>query len=490
MKTTSLRTFFSILILALAGISLHAAVTGPTNAGLAVMIPIGESHDTGALNVVITGDGFQDTAADKQLLVDRATRWYAAMVHDGFLANYKAMVNFWVLWIPSVDSGVTITGTLNSAGGYYDNVVKNTAYSMSYDQAGSLIVGNYFTAWLDANYPWRDVTVYVTKSAGPVKEGFVYAWGEFNNRRMVFSLESETSSNEYRFIKTLAGSLAGLASESNRWSGLVTADDLNAPNISSTSTPADKTTLKWGEWITGAVQLDTYQTINGITSVDFVEGGINSYDMITHPLPILGSFDLNHVYWPVTQTVPVITTVKPYRFSLMSLNPIYNFWYLNIGVVHTEAFIRSIYRLSDAIASNSPADTTAAILTKTDVSITPRAISTLKVRWYIDSVEQVGSVANTFTIDPATLAAGTHKLKAQVYDLTTQVRASYLADLVSSREWTVGQVVVVIPPVVTPPATTPASGGGGGGGAMSDWFLAALVAMTLTRKVLRSRKAA
>jgi hypothetical protein len=289
---------------------------------------------------------------------------------------------------------------------------------------------------------------------------------------MAISLESEGSSNEASFVTTIGAAFANLASENVR--GILTSDELAAANISSTGTPAGKSTLKWGELITGTVQTDTYTVSGGVTYINWNDGTGSQTDTANFPAPVLGSFDVNHT------TLTTVTTVKPYRNSLFGGNCLVNFWYLGVGQVHTEAFIHNLYRYSDAIASEAPSVSTT-VTTKTDLTVTPRAIATLKTRWYVDGAIQT-TTANSLAVDPCTLSTGNHTVRAEVYDMTTVVRTSYLADLVSSRQWTVTVAGT------TPSTPSTPSQSGGGGGAPSHWFLAALAVLAVV-KAKQNKKA-
>jgi hypothetical protein len=112
------------------------------------------------------------------------------------------------------------------------------------------------------------------------------------------------------------------------------------------------------------------------------------------------------------------------------------------------------------------------------VSVTATGAN-LTYQWKKDGTAITGATTATYTV-ASSIAADSGSYVVDLANDTDSVTSSAAAVTLSQKP---------VPPVPTPPAS-PSSSSGGGGGAPSDWFFGALIALTLTRKALRSRKAA
>jgi len=165
---------------------------------------------------------------------------------------------------------------------------------------------------------------------------------------------------------------------------------------------------------------------------------------------------------PVLLGVPVGTVKAAYNAKVISDNaPKNSAWNANVNgpIITSQPYAISAYYGESFSVS----------VTATGANIT--------YQWNKGGVAISGASSATYT----------------VASCVTADAGSYTVDLANDIDSvTSSAVAVTLSQKPTPPAPVQTSGGGsgGGGGAPSDWFIAALFALTLTRKALRNRKAA
>lgn len=446
------------------------------------VITIAENYGHNAVNIVVTGDGM-NTDADKAKLVALATSWYAAITDDRFLPGYKDMINMYVLWVPSVDEGISITGLPNPVTWVGADPVcsKNTVYGAYSDQVADVQIGNQRTAWLNAVVPWRSEIVYVcntdlnnmiTVSAGYAYLGQgIVVLDSNTGRALDASSYPRSGTTDGLFIHETGHALANLADEYS------IQQFYSAPNAVSAATagvPSTKSALPWGVWISStAVQLDTFNGWDGSgyiytpTERDSYDPGVLRASNINPPL--IGAFLKN--------SEGTSNWYKPYRFSLWNVSGqgIGDPWWYDVGSVHLEAYIVGLHAKTGGLVNTSPANS-ATLTTTTVFRASLRNNPTLSIGWTLDGVNVAPAADGSVTVDPATLSPGTHYVKVTAVDTTPKVRAAYIANMTDSVQWSI-HASSSSSSSSSGGVSGSSSGGGGGGGATSDFFIAGLVAI-------------
>lgn len=474
MKTNSFLSFLALLGLSCLNVFGVAQATDPTSYQL---ITIAENYGHDAVNVVVTGDGM-NTDTEKANLVALATRWYAAMTDDRFLPGYKDMVNMYVLWVPSIDQGISITA--QPAGAVNPVVSKNTIYGAYSDQATSMQIGNQRVAWLNTVVPWRSDIVYVcntdlTSPRSILGNAYSYLGGG------ITVLGSDVyATTDGVFVHETGHGLCNLGDEYIYPASVPAFAAPNSVSAAIVGVPNTKSALPWGALITSAtVQLDTFNGWNG-TGVTYDPTARDTYDLgllqsTNTAMPLIGAYvGAMHLDW-----------YKPYRHSLWNISSLGqgDKWWYEVGSVHIEAFIVSLHAKASSLVNVSPSNSST-LTTTTVFRASLRNNPTLTIGWTLDGVSVAPAADGSVTIDPATLSPGIHYVKVTSIDTTTKVRGAYVANMTHSVQWSV-QSSRQAPVTPTP---TPSSNGGGGG-SLSFWSLGGLLGVLIARFFNRSVRA-
>lgn len=337
------------------------------------------------INVVILGDGY--TSTEQSAFRDDANNLATYLLSQSPWSNYSNYFNVFAIEVPSTESGTAHPNNAPDCGGTGVPVITaDTYFGCSFDAFGihRLVVpakASAIASVLAANFPNYDQVLVVAHSPYYGGSGGAYATATVN-----------TSSNEI-VAHEIGHSFAGLADE--YWAGPQYAAE--KPNMTRESVPA---LIRWTHWLTAG-------------------SGVGIYPHTGDPS-----------WYKPSQSCKMEALGNPYC------------------AVCSEAIVERIHSLIEPYSSYSPRATVIDVTAPSvqfalDSVIAPKP-NTLRTTWSMDGAALPGTGA-TFTLDPASIAVGTHTLTSTTLDTTPLVRTdNHFTTHVYSVDWTINKTQAIV----------------------------------------------
>jgi lysophospholipase L1-like esterase len=359
-------------------VALPATPVSAPAGGWAVAPIVNSGDPANRIDVVFVGDGYQ--AGELGRYAAHVQEAVTTLFGDPLLAEYQRYFNVHRIDVISRDSGADHPESGSAA---------DTALGATFNCAGAALAlcaddAAVFAAAASAPAPADLVIVLVNDPAAAGGSGaYVVATG---------------ASVSGLLLHQLGHALGRLADEYVTES--TDPADLHAPNVSPLAARAD---IPWTAWINAATSLPTTDQLPGIPGL------------------YAGALSGNDLYRP--------TWASAMRQVGAPLDP-----------VNTQQLLLSLYERVSPIDEAQPADPSVSVAAGSDQVFSVRPVQpathALEVRWFLNDTpaQQGGEV---FRLSTAGLAAGTHRVHAEVTDATPLVRRDPDRLLVDTRTWTV-----------------------------------------------------
>lgn len=351
--------------------------------------------------IVFLAEGF--TSGQTNLFLDKCTNAMNALVAAEPFQEFQSYLNFYAIFVPSVQSG-------SDRGGQMNNTYFNSVYEYDNGLAGYIIIPTNSTgqgkvdALMNSHLPtnqfrYRLPVMLVNEPMNGGSGGqtcIVAAWSQLGTY----------------LLHEFAHSFAGLGDEYDDSGGLADASAFGEePN---TTQQTNRNLIKWNAWISTNTPVPTPDDPTNASVVGLFEGA--------------------H-YSPTNWYRPKSACLMRYVLS--------GFDYCEVC---REALVKTFYAKVRAIDAASPTNASLTLTTTQavtfGVSLLQPLTHTLSVQWQTNGVNVSDATNATFNFNPATVTNGIYSLRAIVHDDTAWVRNDPAGLLYATNTW---NVTVAVP---------------------------------------------